>query len=307
VADQAPAKDADPPVMLTGRSARRRPDLGQFVGLLPATLLFGTLFLVPLGIIVAYSFWRVEDYQIVHDWTLENYRYLLGVPTYVRTAFATLWVSALATALTIAVAFPFAYWLARHVAPRWRKPLLVVVLVPFWASYLLRVLAWIQILGDKGAINRALEWTGITHQPVSLFLYSRPGVILVLVYLYFPFAALALYAALERFDWDQLKAATDLGASPARAIRRVVLPQIRAGIATAILFVFIPILGEYLAPQLIGGSQGVMIGNLIVNFFQGAQYARGAAAALLVASVIVVLLVVFRRYLDMRDVDSYTR
>ena len=189
----------------------------------------------------------------------------------------------------------------RYVPPSRQRLLLVLVILPFWTSYLLRVYSWLNILGDGGAINRFLQWTGITDQPVSFFLYDRPAVILVLVYLYFPFAALTLYATLERFDWDQLKAAMDLGAPPRVALTRIMLPQIKPGIMTAVIFVFIPILGEYLAPQLVGGAQGVMIGNLIVNFFSGAQYTRGAAAALLVAAMIVVLLVVFRRSLEVED------
>src|SRR2546421_339562 len=180
-------------------------------------------------------------------------------------------------------------------------PALVLVILPFWTSYLLRVYSWLNILGDGGAINRFLQWTHITDHPLSFFLYDRPAVILVLVYLYFPFAVLTLYASFERFDWDQFKAAMDLGARPRTAITRILLPQMKAGITTAVIFVFIPVLGEYLAPQLVGGARGVMIGNLIVNFFTGAQYTRGAAAALLVAALIVLLLIVFRRSLDVED------
>ena len=287
------------------RSGRLGSRVGQYVGFVPATLLFGLFFLAPLALIVGYSFFQDKNYEVVHDLTLENYDYLFSVSTYLRTFLVTLAVTAIATALCIGVAFPFAYWLARHVAPRWRRVLLILVILPFWTSYLLRLLAWIQILGEGGAVNRFLQWVGVTDGPVSLFLYDRPGVILVLVYLYFPFAALTLYAALERFDWDQLKAATDLGASHATAMRTVVFPQIKSGVLTAVLFVSIPILGEYLTPQLIGGTKGVMIGNLILNFFQGAQYARGAAASLLVAGVIVLLLVVFRRHLQVREVEMH--
>jgi spermidine/putrescine transport system permease protein len=214
---------------------------------------------------------------------------------------ATIWVSVVATLLTLAVAFPFAYWLARYVPRRYQKILLVLVILPFWTSYLLRVYSWLNILGAQGAMNRFLHWTGLTDQPVSFFLYDRPAVILVLVYLYFPFAALTLYASLERFDWNQFRAAMDLGATPATAVRRILLPQIRPGLTTAVIFVFIPILGEYLTPQLVGGARGVMIGNLIVNFFQGAQYTRGAAAALLIAALIVLLLTLFRRSLEVED------
>ncbi|MEP6892821.1 MAG: ABC transporter permease [Gaiellaceae bacterium] len=275
--------------------------LGQYSGFLPALVLFGVFFAAPLGLIVAYSFWQVVDYNVVHDWTLDNYRYFFSVPTYARTLWATIWVSVAATALTIVIAFPFAYWLVRYVPKRLQKLLLILVILPFWTSYLLRVYAWLNILGPGGAINRFLHWIGLTSQPVSFFLYDRPAVILVLAYLYFPFAALTLYASLERFDWDQFKAAMDLGATPFTAVQKIMLPQIKPGITTSVIFVFIPILGEYLTPQLVGGVKGVMTGNQIANFFVGAQYTRGAAGALLITALIVVLLVVFRRSLEVRD------
>jgi spermidine/putrescine transport system permease protein len=276
--------------------------LGQYAGFLPALVLFGLFFLLPLGLIVAYSFWQTIDYNVVHHWTFDNYRYFFSVSTYIHTMWATVWVSVAATALTIGLAFPFTYWLVRYVRRgALQRLLLVLVILPFWTSYLLRVYSWLNILGDGGAINRFLQWTHLTDHPLSFFLYDRPAVILVLVYLYFPFAVLTLYASLERFDWDQFKAAMDLGATPRIAITRILLPQIKPGITTAVIFVFIPILGEYLAPQLVGGQRGVMIGNLIVNFFTGAQYTRGAAAALLIAALIVVLLVVFRRSLEVED------
>jgi spermidine/putrescine transport system permease protein len=301
----APTRPADPePLALGpagGRAGRRGSSAVQYAGFTPALILYGAFFAVPLGIVVAYSFWQVVDYNVVHHWTTENYRYFFTVPTYVRTLWATIWVSVLATALTIAVAFPFAYWLVRYVPRRLQGPLLVLVILPFWTSYLLRVYSWLNILGENGAINRLLQWLHVTSHPVSFFLYDRPAVVLVLVYLYFPFAALTLYASLERFDWDQFKAAMDLGATPRVAMRRILLPQIKPGLTTAVIFVFIPILGEYLAPQLVGGARGVMIGNLIVNFFSGAEYTRGAAASLLIAALIVVLLVIFRRSLEIKD------
>ena len=292
-----------PAAEVRGRSrSRRGSSLAQYAGFLPALVLFGVFFLLPLGLIVAYSFWETVDYNVVHHWTLDNYRYFFSVPTYVTRTWVTLWVAIAATAATIAAAFPFVYWLVRYVRRgALQRLLLVLVILPFWTSYLLRVYSWLNILGDQGAINRFLQWTHITHHPLTFFLYDRPAVILVLVYLYFPFAVLTLYASLERFDWDQFKAAMDLGATPRVAITRILLPQIRPGITTAVIFVFIPILGEYLAPQLVGGTRGVMIGNLIVNFFSGAQYTRGAAAALLIAVLIVVLLVVFRRSLEVED------
>ena len=275
--------------------------LVQYAGFVPAIVLLGLFFLVPLGIIVCYSFWDTVDYSVVHHWTLGNYRYFFSVTAYVSTMWATLWVAVAATGLAIGLAFPFAYWLSRYVPRRLRTPLLVLVIVPFWSSYLLRVYSWLTILGEQGVLNRFLQWAGITHHPLGVFLYDRPAVILVLVYLYFPFGALTLYSSIERFDWNQLRAAMDLGASPLKAIFRILVPQIRPGIITAIIFVFIPILGEYLTPQIVGGTGGVMIGNLIVNFFQAAEYTRGAAVSLLVAAFIVLLLIVFRKSLSAKE------
>jgi ABC-type spermidine/putrescine transport system permease subunit I len=278
---------------------RRR--LTPYAGLVPGGLLFVACFLAPLVLILLYSFWTVRDYEVVHDWTLGNYTYFLGVGTYVRTLLATLWVGAAATGIAVALGFAFAYWLARYVRASLQRFLLAVVVVPFFTSYLLRIYAWINVLGEKGAINRGLEALHVTHDPISLFLYNRTGVVIVLVYLYFPFAALTLYAALERFDWTHLRAASDLGARPFTALRLVLLPQIRPALATAAVLVMIPVLGEYLAPQLIGGTHGVMIGNLIVNFFGSAQYARGAAASILLTLVMVALLLLTRRSLELEQ------
>jgi spermidine/putrescine transport system permease protein len=283
----------------------RRPSLAsrlsQYGGFTPAALLFGAFFLAPLVLIVLYSFWTVVNYNVVHHWTFENYTYFFSTSTYVTTLWDTIWVAAVATFLTLLAAFPLAYWLARYVRPAFRGPLLVMIILPFWTSYLLRVTSWTTILGEKGVLNRFLEAIGVIHHPLSFLLYNRPAVILVLIYLYFPFAALTLYATLERFDWQQLRAAMDLGAPPRTAITKVLLPQIRPGLTTAVIFVFIPVLGEYLTPQLVGGTRGVMIGNLIVNFFQGAEYTRGAAVSLLIAALIVVLLIVFRKQLDVAE------
>jgi ABC-type spermidine/putrescine transport system permease subunit I len=275
--------------------------LSQYGGFTPAALLFGAFFLAPLALIVLYSFWTVVNYNVVHHWTFGNYTYFFSTSTYITTLWDTIWVAAVATLLTLLAAFPLAYWLARYVRPAFRGPLLVMIILPFWTSYLLRVTSWTTILGEKGVLNRFLEAIGVVHHPLSFLLYNRPAVILVLIYLYFPFAALTLYATLERFDWQQLRAAMDLGAPPRTAIAKVLLPQIRPGLTTAVIFVFIPVLGEYLTPQLVGGTRGVMIGNLIVNFFQGAEYTRGAAVSLLIAAMIVVLLIVFRKQLDVAE------
>ncbi len=273
--------------------------LSQYLGFAPAALLFGVFFGAPMVMIVAYSFWTQNGYSIEAHWTFANYQSIFTTPVYIDTFLTTLWMTAAATLATLAIAFPFAYWLARYVRRGWQRPLLFLVIVPFWVSYLLRVTSWTIILGNKGGLAHLLGIFGLSTP--SWFLYDRPAVIFVLVYLYFPYAALTLFSALERFDWRQVRAARDLGATQARALRAVMLPQIKPGITTAVIFVFIPILGEYLTPQLVGGTRGVMIGNLVDNFFEEAQFAQGATVSVLIAAVVVTLLIVFRRSLEVGE------
>ena len=202
-----------------------RPGWAQYAGFVPALVLFGVFFLVPLGLIVCYSFWdhrrlqrrpRLDAGQLSLllqrlDVRLDDLGDDLGLFR--------------GDGADDRLAFPFAYWLVRYVSTALPAGLLLIlVILPFWTSYLLRVYSWLTILGPEGA-DQPVPRSGrhFTDHPVSFFLYDRPAVILVLVYLYFPFAALTLYASLERFDWDQFKAAMDLGATPATAIRGILL------------------------------------------------------------------------------------
>ena len=292
-----------------GKSAPRRADVKrerrdwrQFVGFGPAAILFGVFFIAPLCLIVVYSFWETKNYELVPAFTTKNYHTIITTSTYVKTFGKTVLMAFLATITTLALAFPLCYWLVRYVPKKLQRVLFLLVILPFWTSYLLRVYAWVAILGDNGAINSLLKALGLTHEPIRLFLYDNPGVYIVLVYLYFPFAALTLYASLERFDWRLLHAAVDLGATPMRAIVTTLLPQMRLAMVTAGIFVFIPILGEYLAPAAIGGTNGVMMGNLVANFFSGYLLPLGSAASVLIALVILIVLILFRRSLDTKDI-----
>jgi spermidine/putrescine transport system permease protein len=292
-----------------GEEERQRADVKterrewrQYVGFAPAAVLFGVFFIAPLCLIVVYSFWITKNYELVPAFTKNNYATIITTSTYVRTFGKTVLMAFLATVAALALAFPFCYWLVRYVPKRLQRMGLLLVVLPFWTSYLLRVYAWVAILGDHGAINSLLKALGLTHQPIRLFLYDNPGVFIVLVYLYFPFAALTLYASLERFDWRLLHAAVDLGATPMRAIANTLLPQMRLAMVTGGIFVFIPILGEYLAPAAIGGTNGVMMGNLVANFFSGFLLPLGSAASVLIALVILIVLIIFRRSLDTKDI-----
>jgi spermidine/putrescine transport system permease protein len=279
--------------------------LGRAAPFLPGLLVLAFLFLIPMAIMFVFSLWRTNtSFDIVSDWNLNNYArfFNLNAPTYMRTFGKTLLMATAVTGAGLALALPFAYFIVRYVSRRRQRAVLLAVIVPFWTSYLLRVYAWEAILGEKGALNQLLMGLGLITEPSTLFVYNDLGVFLVLVYVYFPFAALALYAALEKFDFTQLNAAQDLGARPDQAFRHILLPQIRAGLITACIFVFIPILGEFLTPTLVGGSQGSLIANLVVNFFRVAQIPEGSALAIVIAVFVMALLIVFRRSLRVEDV-----
>jgi ABC-type spermidine/putrescine transport system permease subunit I len=281
-------------------SLRRR--AGRALPFLPGFGLLFALFVIPMAFMLVFSLWRTDpDFNLVPDWNLNNYIKFFAVPTYWRTFIKTLIMAVAVTIVGICAALPFAYYLVRYLGKTLQRVVLLAVIIPFWTSYLLRVYAWQAILGEHGAINQVLGALGIPGIQ-GLFAYNDLGVFIVLVYVYFPFAALALYAALERFDFNQLYAAQDLGARFDQAVRHILLPQIRPGIITACIFVFIPILGEFLTPTLVGGAQSSLIANLIVNYFRGAQLAEGAALAIIVALFVTALLFIFRKYLRIEDV-----
>ncbi len=290
---------APPTTMTIGRGARLR----QLAPFLPAGVILIGLFFAPLALMLVFSFWQTnEKLDIVATWSLQNYANFFDNPTYVRTLAKTIIIGAGATVACLLMAFAIAYFLARYVPRRWATIALLAIVVPFWTSYLLRVYSWQAILGEFGAINQVLMGLGLISEPSRLFVYNDASTFIVLVYVYLPFAALALYASLERFDFTQLTAAQDLGARPDQAFRHILLPQIRPGIITACIFVFIPILGEFLTPIMVGGANGLLIANLVSNFFRNALIPEGAAVAFMIAALVTLLLIVFRRYLQIEDV-----
>ena len=269
----------------------------------PAAFVLVGLFFVPLTVMLAYSFWTTDaSLHVVPVWTLQNYEHFFQNPTYVRTLLKTLMMGVAVTATCLVMAFAVAYFLARYISRRWARLALLIIIVPFWSSYLLRVYSWQAILGEKGALNQLLMGLGVISEPSRLFVYNDIGTFIVLTYVYLPFAILVLYASLERFDYTQLTAAQDLGASPSRAFRHILLPQIRPGLITAAIFVFIPILGEFLTPSMVGGASGLLIANLIQTFFKNALVPQGAALGFLIVAFVTVLLVIFRKYLRVEDV-----
>jgi spermidine/putrescine transport system permease protein len=207
-------------------------------------------------------------------------------------------------ALATIAAYPIAYFLTFRAGPR--APLyLTLLLLPFAVSYLLRVMAWKLMLGPEGGINSLLGWAGIVDEPIALLLYSRPAVIITLVYVWIPFATLPIYAAMQRIQRGQLEAAADLGAGPWARFAHVTIPLSLPGAVAAFFMVFIPTVGEYVTPSLVGGTDGIMYGNIIQGFFtRSANWALGSAMAMLMLAVTAILVTIALALLGRRQVLS---
>jgi spermidine/putrescine transport system permease protein len=273
--------------MVKVRGRRERSGGPRYPGwlALPAVAWYGAFFLAPLAFIFAYSFAELEGFAgISFAWNLENYRYLWD-PLYGEVFLRTLGLSLFGTAATLLVGFPFAYWLARY-APR-KTLLLLLVILPFWTSFLIRTYAWLLILDPSFPLFSPFD--------VNL-LYSQEAIYIGVVYNYLPLMVLPLYAALERMDWSLVEAAEDLGDNAFRAFRRVTLPLSLPGIVAGSLLVFIPLSGEYLIPAILGGNKTAYTGTLIAQQFSEAHdWPFGSAIAMVVIAGMTVVLVAFSR------------
>jgi spermidine/putrescine transport system permease protein len=228
----------------------------------PMGLWFALFFLAPLVIIVVYSFMtKALHGGVIMKFTLRAYQQILNA-RYGIVLLRTLQISLLATAASVLLALPCGYAMAR--SPH-QNLLLILVMIPFWTNSLIRIFAWMSILGNDGVINSALMKLGIIDSPVKL-LYNIKAVTLVSFYMYLPYAILPIFTAIDRFDFSLLEAARDLGASKITAMRKALIPNIKSGIITAVIFTFIPIFGTYTVPYLVGGRDSyIMIGTIIAD------------------------------------------
>lgn len=261
----------------------------------------GLFFLLPLVIIVFYSL-SVRGPLGAPEaaFTLEHYARLWD-PLYLRILWRSLWLAALSTFICVALAYPFAYILAR--APqRWKTFLLLLSVIPFWTNFLIRTYAWMVILRSNGLVNSALMSLGVIERPLSL-LYTPGAVLLGLVYGFLPFMILPIYAAIERLDPSLEEAASDLGARPLQAFWRVTLPLTAPGIAAGVLLVFIPVLGMFVIPDLMGGAKVTLVGNLIQNQFLSARnWQFGSAASVVLMALVLVALRLYKRFFRLEGV-----
>jgi spermidine/putrescine transport system permease protein len=222
---------------------------------------FTLFFTVPLAIIILYSFMKRGLYGGVEfTLTLNAYREMVN-PSFAMVLVRTIWISVTATVLCLLIALPCAYAMARS---KHQTFLLFLIIIPFWTNSLIRIYAWIFILSTEGLINSILIKIGLIDEGLKL-IYNNGAVILVLVYMYLPFAILPLFTTIDKFDFSLLDAARDLGADKFTSLRKVMLPNIKSGVSTAFIFTFIPIFGAYTVPLLVGGKDSTMIGNIIVD------------------------------------------
>src|SRR6202162_264399 len=261
--------------------------------LAPTWAVMLNLFVAPLAIILAYSLLTRGTWGVMsRPWSLESVRRLAD-PIYLGILWRSFWIAGAATVLCLVLGFPLALFISRSGK---RKDLyLSLVMLPFWTSFLVRTYAWMFLLRDTGLINTLLEKLGLIHGPLPL-LYNDGAVILGLVYGYLPFMVLPLYATLERLDRNLLEASADLGARPWATLTQVMAPLCAPGSRAGAILVFIPCLGAYLTPDLLGGGKSVMIGNLIQNQFTTARdWPFGSAFSLALMAVVMLLLAVFVR------------
>jgi spermidine/putrescine transport system permease protein len=261
--------------------------------LLPAWLSMAVLFAAPFAIVLAYSFLTRGVFGgIEFPWTAESYQRLFD-SLYLNILWRSFVMALAATALCLLLAFPAALFISR--AAGHKNLYLQLVMLPFWTSFLVRTYAWIFLLRDTGLFNTALQALGIIHNPLPL-LYNDGAVLLGLVYGYLPFMVLPIYATLERLDPALIEAAADLGARPLSTVFRIVVPLSRPGIVAGSVLVFIPCLGAYLTPDLLGGGRTVLVGNLVQNQFTTARdWPFGSAVSIALMALVTLLLVVFLR------------
>lgn len=239
------------------------------------------LLVAPLSILVALSFWEQSYVTITRTFTLGNYREILDKPLYSMLLLKSLLMAFAVATTTVALAYPMAYFLAFRVK-RAKAFWLILITLPFWTSFLLRVFAWKITLGYQGVINAGLISLGIIEEPIRFLLYSPFAVVVTLTHAWAAFAILPIYVSLEKIDRSLLEAATDLGDGPLSRFLRITLPLSLPGVAAAFLFVFIPTVGDYVTPRLVGGIYGIMIGNIIQTMFgRGNDWPMGAALAVI--------------------------
>lgn len=269
--------------------------------MLPPAAWLVALLLIPIGTMAVFTFRAGTFGPSSHQFTLDTYRAFIVNVDFHRLLLRSFGIASVVSVLSVVLAYPVAYVLSFQ-AGQHRVALLTALIIPAWTSYLLRVLAWKIMLGPSGMINELLIGLGVTHQALPVLLYNRWAVVITLVYSWIPFVALPIFAALERIDRSLLESAADLGAARWQSFLRVTLPLSLPGVAAAFLFVFIPTVGEYVTPALVGGPTGIMYGNIIQDqFLSSLDWPMGSLMSLAMLMVVLLPLLVVSRFVRLSE------
>jgi spermidine/putrescine transport system permease protein len=271
----------------TANPRARAPRLTGWLLLAPMLAWLLLFVVAPMAILLVYSFCQRDDLgRVVFDFTWANYARAFD-PIYLNILGRSIGYAAITTALCIAIGFPAAWFIARQ-TPVMRNRLVMLVMIPFWTSFLIRTYAWITILKEQGLLNGLLQSASLTGGPIE-FLYTPAAVIIGLVYAYLPFMILPIYGSAEKLDFALVEAAYDLGAGPLRVFREVIIPLTRPGIAAGTLLTFVPAIGMFAITDLMGGAKVPLIGNVIQKQFGGARNAPFGAALGVIFTLLFIL------------------
>ena len=266
-----------------------KPSVQAYLLLSPALITVVLALVVCLGVMLVLSVWTQSYLDISATWTLDNYQQLIEKPLFLKLLLRSAAISAIVTLVSVALAYPMAYFIAFDVHDR-KLTWLIFLTLPFWISYLLRIRSWKLILGFNGVINTALIGGGMVTEPLSILLYNPTAIVIALTHAWAPFALLPIYVSLEKVDRSLIAASSDLGDSPFWTFLRVTLPLSMPGVTAAALLIFIPTFGDYITPALVGGPSGAMIGTFITMQF-GASNNWPLGSAVSIASMLIATLI----------------
>jgi ABC-type spermidine/putrescine transport system permease subunit I len=255
-------------------------------------------YIVALALLLLTSLWQQDVFtaKLIHTWTFDNYKKLFGEGgLWMRIYGRTVLLAAIVTAVDVALAFPLAWFMARIVPVRWRTLMFLLVVVPLWSSILVRIFAWRTILGSSGLLNGFLMDIGVINHPSSAFLYNNNAIALTWIYVWLPFMVLPIFTALEKIPHSYIEASRDLGGGGLTTFRRVIFPLALPGVVAGSIFVFALTMGDFVAPQLVGGGSQVLGGAIRDRFGVAADFPFGAALASLTLFTLVVFLGITRR------------
>lgn len=271
---------------------------------LPTVLFLVVFTVMPLGLMVAMSFWKSTIHGTAPDFILDNYARLFRNWLYIGQLIHTLALSLGTTVVSLVVSYPIALMLSRLKGSK-KSILLLMLFIPFWSSYVVRTFVWLPILGRNGVINQLLMYVGIINEPADYLLYNNGAVVLGLVYVFTLFMTLPIYVTLEKLDPALLEAASDLGARPLQVLGRVIVPLSLPGIVSGSIMVFLLSVGSYVTPQLLGGSSGLMFGNIIASqFISDSNWAFGSALACAMMVAVLATLLVAGRFVGLQQAFS---